>query len=405
VEAAMMTIRVLLACWAVVFGLVLAGCGSGVAAGPTGAAGNGGNGVGGGGGAAGAGGYKVSGPYSHDNLTIFLIHGADKIKGKTYLTLQEAMAQGKVVVNETGNVNELTIENISTDDVYLQSGDIVKGGRQDRTVQNDLVLQGKSGKVPLQAFCVESGRWSGRQGEASGAFGSSNNALASKQLKVAAKGAGDQGAVWQEVSKNQGALARNAGGSVADPRSASSMQLTLENKKVQEATESYQKELTQIVQGKTDVIGYAFAINGKLNSVDIYASNALFNKMWDKNLNAACTEAFANYSKDAKFDTMKPEVVTAALADAASGKAVAKDLNPRVKLVSRESKDNWQFETYDNQAAQPAHINVITRDPESEKLMQNRPGQSGSSLQGTQQFDPGIAPNPAPNPAPNQPSR
>ena len=53
---------------------------------------------------------KITGPYSHANLTIFLIHGADESRGKNYLTLTEALEQKKVIVHETGNVNELTIE-------------------------------------------------------------------------------------------------------------------------------------------------------------------------------------------------------------------------------------------------------------------------------------------------------
>src|SRR5689334_6873399 len=68
--------------------------------------------------------YTIGDPVVHENLTVFLIHGPDKAKGKAYLTLQEALDQKKVLVHETGNVNELSIENISNDDVYIQSGDI-----------------------------------------------------------------------------------------------------------------------------------------------------------------------------------------------------------------------------------------------------------------------------------------
>src|SRR5438105_15882790 len=76
----------------------------------------------------------ITGPYTHDNLTVFLIHGKDTSGGKNYLTLQEALDQKKVVVHETGNVNELSVENVSDEPVYIQSGEIVKGGRQDRTL-------------------------------------------------------------------------------------------------------------------------------------------------------------------------------------------------------------------------------------------------------------------------------
>src|SRR5262249_42806139 len=37
-----------------------------------------------------AGDYQLSGPYAHDNLTIFLVHGKDKLTGAAPLVLQEA---------------------------------------------------------------------------------------------------------------------------------------------------------------------------------------------------------------------------------------------------------------------------------------------------------------------------
>src|SRR5229473_7351987 len=90
--------------------------------------------------------YRLEGPFTQDNLTVFLIHGKDKIKGATFLTLQEALVQKKVIVRETREVNELSIENISSEEVYVQSGDIVKGGQQDRMMAVDLILQPRSGK-------------------------------------------------------------------------------------------------------------------------------------------------------------------------------------------------------------------------------------------------------------------
>ena len=70
--------------------------------------------------------YRLSGPYTHKNLTVFLIHGKDQTN-KTFLTLQEALAQKKVRVYETKDVNELAIRNLSNQDIYVQAGDIVEG--------------------------------------------------------------------------------------------------------------------------------------------------------------------------------------------------------------------------------------------------------------------------------------
>ena len=40
-----------------------------------------------------------------------------------------------------------------------------------------------------------------------------------------------------------------------------------------------------------DIVGYVFAINGKVNGGDVYPSNALFRKMWTKMLAANVTDA------------------------------------------------------------------------------------------------------------------
>src|SRR5215467_12522593 len=143
--------------------------------------------------------YRLSGPYTYQNLSIFLVHGNDLLPGKNFLTLQEALAQKKVRVYETKAVNELSIQNLSNQDVYVQSGDIVRGGDQDRMISIDFIVPPKSGRMPIAAFCVESGRWSKRGNEESAGFSSSDNMVAMKELKLAAKVDNSQQAVWQNV--------------------------------------------------------------------------------------------------------------------------------------------------------------------------------------------------------------
>ena len=99
----------------------------------------------------------------------------------------EQKTEEKVVVHETGQVNELAVENVSADaDVFIQSGDIVKGGRQDRMIAQDFVVPARSGKMPIASFCVEQGRWSRRGSEQSHAFAASSDQVAGKALKMAA---------------------------------------------------------------------------------------------------------------------------------------------------------------------------------------------------------------------------
>jgi hypothetical protein len=364
--------------------------------------------------------YTVSGPYAHKNLTIFLLHGAGQSQSRAPLTLQEAMKRKLVVVRETGDVNRLTIQNRSNQDVFVQAGDIVKGGQQDRVLALDLIVPPKSGKIPIDAFCVEQGRWSRRGDEAVTAFSASDNALASKDLKIAAKAKGSQGDVWANVGKAQEKLAANllvrpsatpapgrarrgtgpaaaggggfgvivttksgnAGGgsfrvgggpltgsgsigrltSVTDSASPSSLQLTLENKLVKESTSDYVKNLYSIINGKRDVIGFVFAINGQINSADVYSSNALFAKLWPKMLEASAIEAIAELKADEKFQPVEAAAVKNFLRESQTGKAETKKVTARTNVVKSETEKNLFFETRDRSSKKTwLHRNYLAK--------------------------------------------
>jgi hypothetical protein len=308
--------------------------------------------------------YRLSGPYQHENLTLFLIHGKDQLKGKTFLTLQEGLDRKKVIVHETNRVNELAIENVSRDaEIFVQSGDIVKGGQQDRTIAFDLVVPKRSGKLPVASFCVEAGRWNIREGEDARKFGSSDKHLPSKEGKIAVKGTTSayqrrniQGGVWKEVARKQMMLGKALGKSVKAGKSESSLQLTLEDQKLLEAVETYTKKLTPLIEGKKDVIGYAFAVNGQVNSADIYASHQLFKKLWPKLLNATVVEAIAEMQKGKKFKHARVEAIKTFMEDAEKGKASTKKVTRRIRLVTHETKNNVLFVTRDQ-----AHKGVALR--------------------------------------------
>ncbi|MDQ1637970.1 MAG: hypothetical protein QOF62_1309 [Pyrinomonadaceae bacterium] len=307
--------------------------------------------------------YRLSGPYTHKNLSIFLIHSkTTTTKTRSFLTLQEALEQRKVVVYETQSVNELAIENLSNEDVYVQSGDIVKGGKQDRMMALDFIVPPKSGRMPIAAFCVEHGRWSGRGNERAGVFSSSADAVVTREIKLAAKSSNSQGAVWENVRLAQDQLSRNLGTRVNSNVSASSLQLAVENTRVQATADSYIKALGNIVNRNDDVIGYVFAINGNVNSADVYSSNALFRKLWPKLLKANTVEAIAQLQKET-FKPASTDRAKAFLTEAEKPQPSAeKDVTTRVKVVTREDDKNVFFETRDEaQKGAWVHRNYIKK--------------------------------------------
>src|SRR5262249_45026921 len=120
--------------------------------------------------------YRLSGPHTSGNLTLFLVHGADALRGRSPLTLQEALERGQATVHETG-MAQLSVQNRSGSDLFIQSGDIVKGGTQDRVLQYDQVIPSGDDLVSVTSFCVEQGRSGPRGLEPAMAFSSATEQL------------------------------------------------------------------------------------------------------------------------------------------------------------------------------------------------------------------------------------
>ncbi len=214
-----------------------------------------------------------------------------------------------MVIHETGNVHELSIENLSDTPLFIQSGEIIRGGKQDRICPYDLVIAPKSGKKPLDSFCVESGRWTQRGGENVDKFESSENMATNNALKVAALEKNDQSEVWHQVTESQSNLSGNIGRAVISKQSSSSMELTLSSEEVQKAIEGRLEALSKLPEGKNDVIGYAYAINGKVMGVDIYGNNHLFLKLWPKLIKASAIESISELQEGKQFDVPEPQAV------------------------------------------------------------------------------------------------
>jgi hypothetical protein len=279
----------------------------------------------------------------YENLDLYLVRAPDAAPARETVSLARALEEKQVVVRETGNVSQLTIENVSEKEVFVQAGDIVKGGRQDRVLGSDLVLPPHSGKVAVPSNCVESGRFSPRGSEASDHFESSQASATGRELKIASR-KGAQGEVWANVSKVQEKLQHNLGTNVRSEKSASSLQLTLENDRVRLSANGYVDALSRLASSSPDVVGFAFAVNGEINSAEVYASHDLFLKLWPKLLRAAATEAVAERKAGAAHTPPTLESVSAFLAST-GGEEKVSTAGPAARSVTRESATRLFVET------------------------------------------------------------
>src|SRR5579864_9106624 len=165
--------------------------------------------------------YQVLAPITHGNLTIFPVVAAS-VHDANFLTLDEGLRSGEVVVSEAGSiqplirgprvavprfggpqVNTLVLVNNSDRPLLLLAGEIVTGGHQDRVVGKDRIVPAQSDPIELGVFCVEPGRWTG----ASAKFSSLGAQMAQPSVRAKAMVDKNQQAVWDQVYASRTAVA------------------------------------------------------------------------------------------------------------------------------------------------------------------------------------------------------
>ena len=238
--------------------------------------------------------FRVSGPYTHANLHVFLIHSESQEDGE-FLTLDEGLKKGLVVITEKeqSTVSELVIENQSDLPLFLQEGDRLYGGKQDRIIYASIIIPPKSGKMTVPAFCIEPGRWSpDRHGMRFVA--TDNSALAPRAVRNAAKLAKDQGAVWNNVRRIQVAFQN----SYNTRTTTSSLNEVQEHPEVAKACEEYTAALSKVLDDKTDVVGVAIAVGGRLEEVNVYPNYRLLKRMYPRLIQSYVPQAAFQQRKD-----------------------------------------------------------------------------------------------------------
>jgi hypothetical protein len=144
--------------------------------------------------------------------------------------------------------------------------------------------------------------------------------------------------VWESVASTQSKLSGGLNAAVASPQSASSLQLSLENEKLKEARGGYMKALKPTGETEADVVGYVVAINGRIAAANVYPSNGLFRKMWEKQLAAMVTEAIGERAASAApKPAPAPADASRFLADAEKGKSSERHLAAGVRQETRDA--------------------------------------------------------------------
>ena len=227
-----------------------------------------------------AGADRIDGPFTFDDkLKVFVVRPNVPVpqRGPDLASVDEAVGNGALKITETGGVRRLTVQNFGDRPVFLQAGDLLFGGKQDRVVAVSTLVPPRSGPISIDVFCVEKDRWamslSGKSFTASGY----KFPFATQLIRHGQHG------IWSSVHSYQASLARALGIGVIDQSHSSSMTRTLVN--ASPALDGRIAKLSGIpIDGAT---GYVAVADGRVVAAERFGSPAMLQKAWPKLMRSA----------------------------------------------------------------------------------------------------------------------
>jgi hypothetical protein len=270
--------------------------------------------------------WRLLDPITYENISIFPVVSSQNQDTSAFLTLEEGLTTGEVLVREQGSeglvrgrdgrpvyvpqsntgasVNQLVLINRSKRLLLLLAGELVSGGKQDRVIGKDRIVPIGAPPLPLDVFCVEHGRWTGVS-----QFAAARTIV---HPSVREKAAVDQkqAEVWDAV--RSGTTLKAAPSAPAARMSTRDIQSAIDTngrteayEKIYESravgvsiddfVEEVQRRFASAISGLKNerVVGIVVAYGGEVAWSDIFASSDLFDHYWNKLLRSYAVEALA----------------------------------------------------------------------------------------------------------------
>lgn len=270
--------------------------------------------------------WRLASPVTYQNLTIFAVVSSQDADTSDFVTLDEALASGDVVVSEQGDylrrsrdgripsgfstgpqVNQLVLVNRGKRPLLLLAGEVVSGGKQDRIIGKDRIVPIGAAPLPLDVFCVEHGRWTGASDQFSAA-----NMMVHPSVREEAAVEQNQSQVWAAVrgeAKRVGnaesvtvettapQISREALSDAISSAGTQSYQRIYKSSPIGTSVEDVAEEISRRFARSTGglkgerVVGVVAAFGDEVAWSDIFASSALFGAYWPKLLRSYVIEA------------------------------------------------------------------------------------------------------------------
>jgi hypothetical protein len=217
---------------------------------------------------------EIYAPIVCRHLAVFPVRlrGGEQLRGG-WLTMDEALSRGDLVVSEKGGggqVPTVSVENRSRENhIFIMSGELLSGGKQTRTVRQDVVLS-PGQRFDLRVFCVEAHRWKGESQLTAG------RTLLPQSIHKELRRGADQARIWSEVASNNAALG-------AENRTGS-LEIALKSANVRLRLSDLRAKVTPDVP--SDSVGFIFVAHGRGVGADFFGRRNLASALLPKLLDA-----------------------------------------------------------------------------------------------------------------------
>lgn len=235
---------------------------------------------------------KIADPITYKNLTIFPLT-MKTMSTTDYATLDTAMKSNWLKIREIGDgeVNYVELKNTGNKIVFIMTGEMLSGAKQDRMLREDVLVPPKSGWLRVPVYCVEHGRWV----SVSSDFKSAKE-IAPSQLRQRARITENQSEVWEAIASSQDRLGIASG--------TSTVKANYEDERIRKELDEYTLHLKKVPRLTKNTVGVVVATGGRILCVDIFASNKLLMEFWSKLLRSYVMDAIL----ESEADVAKEEV-------------------------------------------------------------------------------------------------
>lgn len=222
---------------------------------------------------------RVADPITYRNLKIFPLT-MKNMSSTDYITLDKAMKSNWLKIREIGEgeVNWVELKNTGDKVVFIMTGEMLSGAKQDRMLREDVLVPRNSGWIRVPVYCVEHGRWV----SVSSDFKSAKE-VAPNQLRQRARITEDQSEIWNAIAVSQDRLGIASG--------TRTVQANYEDERIKKELEEYTLHFGELPRLTKNTVGVIVTAGERIICVDVFANNALLSEFWSKLLRSYIMDA------------------------------------------------------------------------------------------------------------------